>query len=61
MGVIGCSIGSSARIEGSKFSDRNLENLIEINRGAYYLALRQTQGAIHTDSPNWQPWLNAIT
>lgn len=22
-----------------------------------YLALRQTQGSIRTDAPNWQPWL----
>ena len=23
----------------------------------YYLALRQTQGTIRTDAPNWQPWI----
>jgi predicted HTH transcriptional regulator len=24
---------------------------------AYYLALRQTQGAIRSETPDWQPWL----
>lgn len=35
----------------------SLESIIEINKEAYYLALRQTQGTIRTDSPNWQSWL----
>jgi len=35
----------------------SLESVIEINKEAYYLALRQTQGTIRTDSPKWQPWL----
>jgi Fic family protein len=35
----------------------SLENVIEMNKEAYYLALRQTQGTIRTDAPNWQPWL----
>jgi Fic family protein len=35
----------------------SLENVIEQNKEAYYLALRQTQGTIRTDTPNWQPWL----
>ncbi|HMY04712.1 MAG TPA: Fic family protein, partial [Candidatus Obscuribacter sp.] len=35
----------------------SLESVIENNKEAYYLALRQTQGTIRTDSPNWQPWL----
>lgn len=35
----------------------SLESVIEINKEAYYLALRQTQGTIRTDTPNWQPWL----
>ena len=35
----------------------SLESVIEVNKEAYYLALRQTQGAIRTDAPNWQPWL----
>ena len=34
-----------------------LESVIELNKEAYYLALRQTQGSIRTDAPNWQPWL----
>jgi len=35
----------------------SLESVIEVNKEAYYLALRQTQGSIRTDVPNWQPWL----
>lgn len=35
----------------------SLESIIEQNKEAYYLALRQTQGTIRTDAPNWQPWL----
>ena len=35
----------------------SLESVIELNKEAYYLALRQTQGTIRTRSPNWQPWL----
>ena len=35
----------------------SLESVIEHNKEAYYLALRQTQGTIRTDAPNWQPWL----
>jgi Fic family protein len=35
----------------------SLESMIEQNKEAYYLALRQTQGTIRTDAPNWQPWL----
>jgi Fic family protein len=35
----------------------SLESVIEQNKEAYYLALRQTQGTIRTDTPNWQPWL----
>jgi len=35
----------------------SLESVIEQNKESYYLALRQTQGTIHTDAPNWQPWL----
>ena len=33
------------------------ESVIEQNKEAYYLALRQTQGTIRTATPNWQPWL----
>ncbi|NCA87795.1 MAG: Fic family protein [Gammaproteobacteria bacterium] len=35
----------------------SLESVIEQNKEAYYLALRQTQGTIRTAAPNWQPWL----
>lgn len=35
----------------------SLESVVEINKEGYYLALRQTQGTIRTDAPNWQPWL----
>jgi len=35
----------------------SLEGVIELNKEAYYLALRQTQGTIRSDTPNWQPWL----
>jgi Fic family protein len=34
-----------------------LEGIIEQNKQGYYLALRQTQGTIRTESPNWQPWI----
>lgn len=35
----------------------SLESIIENSKEGYYLALRQTQGSIRTDKPNWQPWL----
>ncbi|MCF8197999.1 MAG: Fic family protein [Sulfuritalea sp.] len=35
----------------------SFESVIEQSKEAYYLALRQTQGTIRTDSPDWQPWL----
>lgn len=35
----------------------SLESVVEVNKEAYYLALRQTQGTIRTDAPNWHPWL----
>jgi len=35
----------------------SLESVIELNKETYYLALRQTQGTIRTEAPNWQPWL----
>lgn len=35
----------------------SLESVIEHNKESYYLALRQTQGTIRSDAPNWQPWL----
>jgi Fic family protein len=35
----------------------SLESVIEANKENYYLALRQTQGTIRSDKPDWQPWL----
>ena len=35
----------------------SLESVVEQNKETYYLALRQTQGTIRTEAPNWQPWL----
>ena len=35
----------------------SLESVVEQSKEAYYLALRQTQGTVRTESPNWQPWL----
>lgn len=35
----------------------SLEAVIENSKDGYYLALRQTQGTLKTDAPNWQPWL----
>ena len=35
----------------------SLESVIENSKEVYYLALRQTQGTIRTEAPNWQPWL----
>jgi Fic family protein len=35
----------------------SLESVIELNKEAYYLSLRQTQGTIRSKAPKWQPWL----
>ncbi len=35
----------------------SLESVVEQNKEGYYLALRQTQGTIRTEAPDWQPWL----
>lgn len=35
----------------------SLESIVEQNKQGYYLALRQTQGTIRTDAPNWQSWV----
>jgi Fic family protein len=35
----------------------SLESVIEHSKEGYYLAVRQTQGTIRTDAPNWQPWV----
>lgn len=36
----------------------SLESAIEMSKDRYYVALRQTQGSIRTDSPDWRPWLH---
>ncbi len=42
----------------------SLESVIERTKERYYVGLRQTQGTIRTDAPDWQPWvlyfLNAL-
>jgi len=35
----------------------SLESVIENSKEGYYLALRQTQGTIRTETPNWHPWI----
>lgn len=35
----------------------SLESVIELNKEAFYLSLRQTQGTIRNKAPKWQPWL----
>lgn len=35
----------------------SLEAVIENSKEGYYLALRQTQGTIQSESPNWEPWV----
>lgn len=35
----------------------SIESIIERTKEAYYLALRQTQGTIRTERPDWQPWV----
>jgi Fic family protein len=35
----------------------SLESVVEQDKDAYYLALRQTQVTIRTEAPDWQPWL----
>src|SRR5688572_19017427 len=35
----------------------SLESVIEQDKEAYYLALRQTQRTIRTERPDWHPWL----
>jgi Fic family protein len=35
----------------------SLESVIETSKEAYYLALRQTQSTLNTNTPDWQPWL----
>lgn len=35
----------------------SLEAVIEQSKESYYLALRQTQGTLKSERPNWQPWI----
>ena len=35
----------------------SLESVIEQTKEGYYLALRQTQGTIRSDAPEWGPWV----
>lgn len=35
----------------------SLEHVIEQSKDGYYLSLRQTQGSIRSEKPDWQPWL----
>ncbi len=35
----------------------SLESVVEQSKDRYYLALRQTQGTIRDEAPDWQPWL----
>lgn len=35
----------------------SLEAVIEQSKEGYYLALRQTQGTLKNENPNWQPWI----
>ncbi|VAW95571.1 Filamentation induced by cAMP protein Fic [hydrothermal vent metagenome] len=35
----------------------SLESVIEQSKQGYYLTLRNTQGTIRTDIPDWQPWV----
>jgi Fic family protein len=36
----------------------SLEAVIENSKEGYYLGLRQTQGTLRSDVPNWQPWIS---
>jgi Fic family protein len=35
----------------------SLESVVEQSKEGYYHALRQTQGTIRTETPDWQPWV----
>ena len=35
----------------------SLESVIEQSKESYHLSLRQTQGTIRTEAPDWNPWL----
>lgn len=36
----------------------SLESVIEQTKEAYYVALRQTQGTIRSEAPDWEPWVS---
>ncbi|MEM8976097.1 MAG: Fic family protein, partial [Pseudomonadota bacterium] len=36
----------------------SLESVVEQTKESYYLALRQTQGTIRSNKPDWQPWIS---
>jgi len=35
----------------------SLEAVVEQSKDSYYLTLRQSQGTLKTENPNWQPWV----
>ncbi len=35
----------------------SIESIVEENKERYYLALRETQATIRTESPDWQAWI----
>jgi len=35
----------------------SLESVVENSKEGYYLALRQTQGTLKAEEPDWQPWI----
>lgn len=35
----------------------SLESVVENSKEGYYLALRQTQGTLKAENPDWQPWI----
>jgi Fic family protein len=35
----------------------SLEAVVEQSKEGYYLALRQTQGTLKNENPDWQPWI----
>jgi len=41
----------------SYVSYSSLESIVEHSKESYYLSLRQTQGTIRTENPDWQPWV----
>jgi len=35
----------------------SMEAVVEQSKEGYYLSLRQTQGSLKSDNPDWQPWI----